>query len=336
MDVSVNLLRGCAGVLRELGIGFEPVMEEAGISRDQLARTRSMIELSVAERLLGAALRASGERGLGLDLGDNVPMQSLGMLGEVLLHAPTLRAALEVFHEYLPLLFPLARFRLQEDGERALLAFDPPFADPEGARFCVELTFTLATRIGRRLTPGMEPLEVRVQHAAPPYANRYSTVMDCPVRFGAPQNELVFPCAALDRPQPFVDEPLWRLLRRRADELLAQQRARELLHERVKQVLRHEVDLGDVNPANIARRLGVSPRSLRRRLGDEGHSLSALTDEVRREVALSELTNPDIPIKRIADRVGFSEVSAFHRAFKRWTGVTPARYRAQAFLARAS
>ena len=130
-------------------------------------------------------------------------------------------------------------------------------------------------------------------------------------------------------PQPFTDEPMWRLLKNRAEEMLVQEQAREHLHERVKQVLHNEVDLSSVHPSGIARRMGMSPRSLRRRLSDEGHSLSALVDEVRREVALSELTNPEVPIKRIADRVGFSEVSAFHRAFKRWTGLTPARYRAQ-------
>jgi AraC-like DNA-binding protein len=157
------------------------------------------------------------------------------------------------------------------------------------------------------------------------------------VRFGAPRNELVFARSLLDVPQPFTDEPLWRLLKGRAEEMLVQEQAREHLHERVKQVLHHEADLSSVHPVGIARRLGMSPRSLRRRLSDEGHSLSALVDEVRREVALSELGNPEMPIKRIADRVGFSEVSAFHRAFKRWTGLTPARYRAQTTtLARAS
>jgi AraC-like DNA-binding protein len=278
----------------------------------------------------------SGGVGLGLDLGEKAPIQSLGMLGEVLTHAPNLRTAWEELDGYLPLVIPLCRFRLIEEGERAILAFEPPFSDVHGARFCTEMAFTFLIRIAKRLAPGTCLIEVRSREPAPAYADRYAKIMGCPVRFDMARSELVFPRAALDRTQPFVDETLWRLLKRRADELLLQERARELLHERVKQVLRHEVDLGDVNPCNIARRLGVSPRSLRRRLGDEGHSLSALTDEVRRELALSELTNPEIPIKRIADRVGFSEVSAFHRAFKRWTGVTPARYRAQAFLAHAS
>lgn len=335
MEVSINVLRGLATTLRDRLVDPHPLLREADLE-DLFERAKSSVELPIATRLLRGAYALVGDPGLGLYFGEHVPMQSLGMLGEVLTHSPTLRAAITELPNYLPLVFPTSRFRLLEEGDRAYLIYEPPFCDPAPARFCTELTFSLAARIGRLLVPGSRPIEARVRHTTTRYADRYTTALGCPVRFDAPRSELVFARSLLDIPQPFVDEPLWRVLKRRADELLVQERARELLHERVKQVLRHEVDLGSVNPCNIARRLGVSPRSLRRRLGDEGHSLSALADQVRRELALSELSNPEIPIKRIADRVGFSEVSAFHRAFKRWTGVTPARYRAQSMLARAS
>ncbi|MET0283207.1 MAG: AraC family transcriptional regulator [Polyangiales bacterium] len=336
MEVSINILRGFASVLRDLSIDFERLLRESGIEISVFERSQGPVELGVAERAMRAAFTMMPEPGLGLSFGAKAPFQTLGMLGEVLTHSPTLRAAIGELTTYLPLVFPMCRFRLLEEGDRAFLIYEPPFSDTHAARFCTEVAFAFAVRIGQQLVPGSSPLEVRVRHAAPHYSERYGKVFGCPVRFDSTRSEIVFPRASLDVPQPFVDETLWRLLKRRADELLVQERARELLHERVKQVLRHEVDLGSVNPCNIARRLGVSPRSLRRRLGDEGHSLSALADQVRRELALSELSNPEIPIKRIADRVGFSEVSAFHRAFKRWTGVTPARYRAQAFLAHAS
>lgn len=336
MEVSINVLRGLTTALRDRSLDPIRLLREAELDSDLLERPKSSVELPVLTRLMRTASQLVGDPGLGLYFGEKAPMQSLGMLGEVLTHAPTLRAAISELPNYLPLVFPTGRFRLLEEGDRAYLIYEAPFCDAPSARFCTELSLAFAARIGRQLVPSSRPLEARVRHGAPRYAERYAAAFGCPVRFEAQRSELVFARTLLDVPQPFVDEPLWRMLKRRADELLVQERARELLHERVKQVLRHEVDLGSVNPGNIARRLGVSPRSLRRRLGDEGHSLSALADEVRRELALSELANPEIPIKRIADRVGFSEVSAFHRAFKRWTGVTPARYRAQSMLAHAS
>jgi AraC-like DNA-binding protein len=336
MEVSISILRGFAGMLRALSVDFERLFRETGVDINAYERSQGPVDLGIADRLMRAAFTLTQEPALGLSFGAKAPFQTLGMLGEVLTHSPTLRAAIGELTTYLPLVFPQCRFRLLEEGDRAFLIFEPQISDAHAARFCTEVAFTFAVRVGQHLVPGAVPLEVRVRHAAPRYAERYGQTFACPVRFDATRSEIVLPRALLDVPQPFVDETLWRLLKRRADELLIQERARELLHERVKQVLRHEVDLGNVNPCNIARRLGVSPRSLRRRLGDEGHSLSALADQVRRELALSELSNPEIPIKRIADRVGFSEVSAFHRAFKRWTGVTPARYRAQTFLAHAS
>lgn len=336
MEVSINVVRGLLSVLRELRVDDERLLRDTAVDSSSFERPHGSVELSTAERLMRAAVAMVPEPGLGLRFGQRAPLQSLGMLGEVLTHSPTLRAAIGELQQYLPLILPMCRFRLLEEGDRAYLIFEPPFSDTYAARFCTELAFAFGLRVGRQIVPGSSAIEVRMRHLAPHYAERYSEVFGCPVRFDAPRSEIVFDRALLEVPSPFVDETLWRLLKRRADELLMQERARELLHERVKQVLRDEVDLGSVNPCNIARRLGVSPRSLRRRLGDEGHSLSALADQVRRELALAELSNPEIPIKRIADRVGFSEVSAFHRAFKRWTGVTPARYRAQAFLAHAS
>jgi AraC-like DNA-binding protein len=333
MEISTNILRGFAAVLREKGIPTRELLREAGVDERTLERAVPATPLDEAVRIITTSYRLSKDPALALRVGSRAPIQSLGMLGELAVHCPTVRACLTEAEAYLPLALPMCRFRLVEEGKDAHFIFEPPFADPLTLRFTTELSLAFAARIGRHFASfGEAPSEVAVRHGRPRYADAYSETFGCPIRFDAPRNEIVFPAALLDVPQPFLDDSLFRLLKRRADDLMLQERTRDLLHERVRHVLRHEVDLSSVNPGSIARRLGVSPRSLRRRLGDEGHSLSALTDEVRRELSLSELLNPDVPIKRIADRVGFSEVSAFHRAFKRWTGVTPARYRAQTSL----
>lgn len=337
MEVSTNILRGFAAVLRERGISTPSLLHDAGVDEHLLERSQPGIPLETAVRVIHAAYRLSRDPALALHVGSSAPIQTLGMLGELAVHCPTVRACLGEVQAYLPLAVSMCRFQLFEEGPVARLVFEPPFADPMAFRFTTELTLSFALRIARHFASGNDsPIEVSVRHPMPRHVDVYQQMFRCPVHFEAERNEIVFPSAQLDMPQPFLDDALFRLLKRRADDLLVQERARDTLHERVRHVLRHEVDLSSVNPGHIARRLGVSPRSLRRRLGDEGHSLSALTDEVRRELSLSELLNPEVPIKRIADRVGFSEVSAFHRAFKRWTGVTPARYRAQTNLAHAS
>jgi AraC-like DNA-binding protein len=337
MELSMSLLRGLLAYARDHQIEPSLLLKEAGVDERQLEPDREMVSMDLLGRAIVALGRRSRQHPLGLDMGSTMPMQSLSVLGELVLRSATLRAALTESAQYLPLVLPMSRLRLLEEGERAHLIFESPLAEPEQGRFAVEMALALVIRISRHyLGAASAPAEVRLRHASPHRADAYTALFQCPVRFESARNEIIFPRQSLDTRQPFPDESLWRLLKRRADDMLVQERAREMLHERVRHVLRHEVDLGRVDPASIARRLGVSPRSLRRRLGDEGHSLSALADEVRRELSLSELLNPDMPIKHIADRVGFSEVSAFHRAFKRWTGVTPARYRTQTGLAHAS
>jgi AraC-like DNA-binding protein len=96
--------------------------------------------------------------------------------------------------------------------------------------------------------------------------------------------------------------------------------------DRVRTVLRYRRDLSDVDSTTLAAAVGLTPRALRRRLGAEGASLTTLLDEARLRLACEDLKRPDSSIKEISDRLGFSEPSAFHRAFKRWTGQTPAQF----------
>jgi AraC-like DNA-binding protein len=169
------------------------------------------------------------------------------------------------------------------------------------------------------------PLEVRFRHEPPSYVDEYERIFRCPVRFAQPANELVFPRGLLDVPQLHRNDSLCELLRERADQLLAQEHASERLGERIVEILKLQLRAPD--PERLAQDLGLTLRSLQRRLQASSLSLSRLLDDARRDVACTSLKIPDVPIKDIAYRVGFSEPSAFHRAFKRWTGMTPAQFR---------
>jgi len=152
-------------------------------------------------------------------------------------------------------------------------------------------------------------------------------VFRCPVRFAAAANEIVFNRRLLDLQQLHRDEILCELLRERADQLLADTHTTERLAERIIDGLKLQLQLGGTDPAQVAQRLGMTLRSLQRRLQSSSLSMSRLIDDARREVACASLRRRDVPIKDIAHRLGFSEPSAFHRAFKRWTGMTPAQFR---------
>jgi len=328
MEISICIFQGLIAVLRDRGIRAEVLLQEARLDLVWLERQTGTIDVATFAQAAGAAYRLTGDASLALQIGMNAPPHTLHITGEVLMHCPTIRAALAEINRYLPLILPLGSFRLEEHGERAHLVFDAPFSEPHFQRFVSELTLTFVVRIGRHFASrASAPIAVHVRHPAPSYAQAYRQAFGCPVEFGAERDQIVFARALLDEHQPFGDEVLCRLLKSRADDLLGEERAKTLLSERVKILLRRELDLSTVDLPTVAQRLDLPPRSLRRRLRAEGCSLTSLLDAVRRDLALESLVDLELPIKQVAERLGFSEVSAFHRAFRRWTGRTPTRYR---------
>ena len=123
------------------------------------------------------------------------------------------------------------------------------------------------------------------------------------------------------------DAGLVSLAERHLDRCAGDLPAVETLSRRVRRVRIEELQLGEPTLARLAARLRMSERTVQRRLGDDGTSMQALLDEVRCQISVRQLAESSRTIAEISDAVGFAEVRAFHRAFKRWTGSTPAAYR---------
>jgi AraC-like DNA-binding protein len=171
------------------------------------------------------------------------------------------------------------------------------------------------------------PREVYFRHAAPAHLRQHERVFACPVSFAQARNQIVFKRALLDVPQIHRDEPVAQLLRQRAERLLAERGSEAQLRQRILDLVKYQPDLDSLDADGLARRLGYGPRTLRRRLAALHVSLFELVEEARCDIARQALAGTT-PIKAIADRLGYSEQSAFQRAFKRWTGMTPGQYRA--------
>jgi AraC-like DNA-binding protein len=334
MSVSLNVMRALAVHLRDRGISTDDFLREAGLSRALLEQPNAPPNHHDASRAVRAAYTLTGDEALGLHVGMSAPPQMLSVAGQLLMACPTIRAALGEMQRYTPLLLRDTELHLREQGDRAHVVFDAP-PSLSSSRFASEFTLALVLRVGRLFVPSYTaPIEVRVRHARPDYAALYDEAFGCPTRFGAEHDEIVFSAHWLDAAQPFADEALRLLMRQRAEDLLMAQKLRESVGTRVRNALRNS-NLSEIDADRVARCVGMNPRTLRVRLRQEGVALSAIVDELRLEISQRELLRADTPIKQIAERVGFSEVSAFHRAFKRWTGMTPAKYRAPGGFAQA-
>lgn len=170
-------------------------------------------------------------------------------------------------------------------------------------------------------------MEVRFPHTAPLDISEHQRLFGCKLQFGWERSELVFARDLLDAPLVKADPTLQAILEAQVVSVIEKLPKGEATTDAVRRHLAGELGKGQPTLEQIAPRLHMSPRTLHRRLDDEGTSFRKILSEVRRELASRHLMERRLAIGEIAFLLGFSEPSAFHRAFKRWTGHAPLIYR---------
>jgi AraC-like DNA-binding protein len=309
--------------------GFEPnqVLVNSSLDPGLLADGRTRIPLRDWQLLVLRAMALTQDKGLGLALGGDLPEHVFQIVGQLAVSCRTLRDAMGAFQRYRVLAGNTCHFDLIEEGELAYFNCSPLVPFPEAPQFEAEMVLGLVYRTARRFATleSDDAQEIWMSHSAPPHAARYAEVFRCPVRFDRPRNAILFQRRFLDRKQPYADARTNELLTESAERLLAEQVAPSL-PDRVRALLRYETNLCQVDARHMARMLRLHPRTFKRRLIQAQAPWSALLDETRRQVACDELCRSGTSLRAVAERLGFSDQSAFNRAFKRWTGQTPAQY----------
>jgi AraC-like DNA-binding protein len=326
--ISIVWVRALLGGVLRHGYEREELLRDSWLSPSQLGDSRVRIQLRDWRALVLRALQLTQDSSLGIGLGGSAPEDVLQVVGQLALASGTLREGLRMFERYRLILGDARLCTLVEQGERAYVMYGAqPAPEPEVARFSAELTLGLLYRVSRWFTghEGHTIAEVWFTHAPPSYAARYRDLFHAPVRFDRPRNAIVLERAFLDRRQLYADPWFVGVLREGADRMLAEQHT-PCLADRVRALLRHEIDLRGVDAARVARLFKLDARQLRHHLLRANTSWSSLVDEARSQIACDELRRGDASLCQLAERLGFSDQSAFNRAFKRWTGVTPARY----------
>ncbi len=330
MYVSIFLVRVIVAELKRRGVRESTLLARSGLSAEDLGDPTRRLPSDRYEAFLRAARElAADDPSVGLHVGESWPTSGY-LVGHLFSNATSIRDAIMLAARYRRLVNETMCLRIVEHAELATVVYDNHANDPANARFEAEAMLVFLLRMGHLLagfhTP---PYAVTFMHAKPADVAPYTAIFGCEPTFGASCNGITFARVILDVPNAHCDPAVSVLLERRADRLLADQDSDAHLVERVRDLLRLGADLSSVTCDRIADRLGTSTRALQRRLRTRGTSLSLLADEVRRSLACDALADGNVPIKEVADRLGFSEPSAFHRAFKRWTGLTPHSFRAQ-------
>lgn len=279
-------------------------------------------------RLWRTAAELCGDPGFGLSLVDHLHPYYLG-LGFAVHGSATFGAALRRLSQFFSLVNQRAALELVDDGPLVRARF-VVCADLEAdeVRHPVECVLAALLGIGRRATgASLVPIAVGFRHAAPAQLAAHEQTFGVAPRFQQPWNELAFARAALATPLLAPSGEMTALAERQLHRRISELPPIEGLTGRVRRVLLEELEAGEPTLARLATRLRMSERTVQRRLSAEGTSMQALLDDARRTISLRRLAGSNQSIAEISFVLGFAEVRAFHRAFKRWTGSTPAAYR---------
>lgn len=273
------------------------------------------------------AIRQSGDLALALRIVEATPPGSFGVVEYVCRSASTMRQALTYWCRYLRILDDAVEVGLVEEGTRSALRVLVESEAPAPASH--ELCFGLVIARARESAPALRVLEVcYTHHSTEANAARHRAFFGAPVHFGAACTELVFQAADLDVALTTADPNLLEILRATADERRERRTTHLPLTEQVRRVLRVSLGNDDGQLEGVAKRLGMTGRSLQRRLKDEGTSFQAARETMRQELA-DRYLEEGLSLSEISFLLGFSEPSAFVRAFKRWTGLTPTEHRSR-------
>lgn len=257
-----------------------------------------------------------------------IDFDKLGTLALACKAAPNVGGVLQRVARYQSLLSDSVRYHLDARGAATFLRQNVLVGSGPGLVFSPEAGLSaLFKAVDAAAAHKVTPDVVTFRHTPPRDANLFEEYFGCDVQFGAEADGILFSQASLATPNTLGDQALSEFLTKHLDAELAQIATEPPLIRTTKKEIAGVLSEGLPKMADVARELGLSVRSFHRRLADHGATFQTLAEETRREIALSMLSDENCSLAEIAFLTGFSEQSAFNRAFKRWTQQTPANYR---------
>jgi AraC-like DNA-binding protein len=324
------MLRGFWDELDKRGISFSELERESGVSPPRRGDFLSVVSEQDMHRLFEVGMQLSGDATLGLSVGRAMGVTGFHLIGHIVLASATLAQAIKFAAHAEPHVGMRApRIKELEAGLLGFGLFEEERNTTPGARVETEMTAVLIHDVALHfLDSKFKRPSVHFALATPTDLTPYRVTFPGELHFGAQGTFVSFPSKALRRRRSGADPALLQQLFRLAEEQYAGADANEDWTSRVRRALRGQAAPRLVTADTLAEQLGVSVRTLSRRLAREGVSLSGITDEVLYERAQSLLRRPSATSASVAAALGYAELSSFFRAFRRWSGgLTPSAQR---------
>lgn len=318
-----DLLTALAG----LGVASTALYRAGGLKPSTLRDPSARIPAGVVVALLAEAQRRTRDPLIGLRAGARA--EPRGPLAYLLMSSPRLADGIRHTARFAQLMIDTLRIEVELSGDTASIVYDLRDATLADQRHVVDYMLMATLRaMSRAVGRALQLREIHVRHADPGYADDAERAFGCPIRYARRRIRMVFPASELRAKARLANPLIAEQIERFASALLSRMDAPTTLNERVADVLRAALAGGvRADRTTVARRLGMSDRTLQRGLTSEQTTFRSVRDGVLWGTVEALLSNPALKVEAVALSAGFGEVAAFCRAFKRWTGSSPTQYR---------
>ena len=322
LSYSVRLVQPFLRVLRTSGkVPDQWLVKLDGLDLDH------RLPVAAVHQMLAGIVELTGDPDIGLRAAQECSPGDGGALDYAISSASTVGDAIGAAGRYIRLVNDALDLLLENSGRDATVRLENRVPLPRaGVDFQVGALFRAFSHLWA--SGAKNSLRVLLSHAAPDATAEYTRTFDgVPVQFGAAFSGFVFDSTFLDARLASADPRLHDVVVRHAESMLEELPRARRLTERVRGAIAAELAGGNPSVTQVAGRLHMSPRTLERKLEREGATFSALLDDLRKRLALRYVGSQDLELAEVAFLLGFSQTTAFHRAFKRWTDETPLNFR---------
>ena len=315
-------------VLEQLGYNPVTVLAECGFDISLFDDPDNIITHHNRSQLLQQCVNKTGCQHFGLLIGQKTGPSALGLVGFFMQHSPDLATALHSLVRYSHLHVRGVVIYLEKENASAFLGYGIYQANIEAHQQIEDGAVAIAFNILRQLCgPSWKPDEVHFSHQKPADSRAYKQFFNAPVKFDTEHSGLLFSAHWLQQPVAGADPELYRFLQKQIDEF--DHRSADDFAEQVQRVLHSALHTHQATADHIAELFSIHPRTLNRRLKSCGTSFQQLADQTRFEIAQQLLENSSIQLNQIAATLDYADASAFSRAFRRWSGMSPTLWREQ-------
>jgi AraC-like DNA-binding protein len=304
----------------------DPLCRELQIDPEVMNNPDKRVPYRTMDLLRAKAVEMSGDPCFGLKIGCGWHPSYHGALGYAWLASATLRNALERLSRYLQVISDAGGLDLKEIADGLSMTFNLKETTVDSAALEDMVLAQFITMCRLNCGEELNPVSVSFTHSMPACAGSHYALFRCPIEFQAADLRVTLPLDAVDKRLTTSNPALVQLSEQFMIEYLARRESASIT-QRVQNAIMKRLPSGDATDAAISEDLYTSTRTLQRRLKDEGTTFKSILGEVRRELAEKYIYDDSLSLSEISFLLGFSNISSFSRAFKRWTGFAPSTYR---------